>query len=228
MSEDESFLRRWSRRKHAAVVRAPQPDPAPAAEPEESLAPAGERPPPEPAVDLSALPPVDSIGAQTDIRGFLQKGVPLDLTRAALRRAWSEDPAIRDFIEVAENQWDFATGSDIPGFGPLDAGTDVRSMVADIMGDTAEREVAAAKQVEPAANAPARASAPVAREDSGAATASAAPSNAGDAGALETPAAPDGGSDTAGAENDAVQQVANDHVGEGSRGRGRHGGALPQ
>ncbi len=58
------------------------------------------------------------------------------LTRAALRRAWSADPAIRDFKEMAENQYDFATGSDLPGFGSLDASADdIRKMVADVFGD---------------------------------------------------------------------------------------------
>jgi hypothetical protein len=29
------------------------------------------------------------------------------MTVAALRRAWVSDPVIRDFIGIAENQWDF-------------------------------------------------------------------------------------------------------------------------
>src|SRR5262245_31602247 len=57
----------------------------------------------EPEFDLSTLPSLDSITAETDIRVFLQKGVPPHLTRAALRRAWSADPNIRDFIGIAEN-----------------------------------------------------------------------------------------------------------------------------
>ena len=81
---------------------------------------------------IAARLPLESIGAGTDIRAFLQKGVPLELSRAALRRAWVSDPAIRDFIEVAENQWDFATGSDIAGFGPLEASEEVRRMVAEM------------------------------------------------------------------------------------------------
>jgi hypothetical protein len=47
--------------------------------------------------------------------------VPAELTRAALRRAWTSDPAIRDFIGIAENQWDFNDPDGIPGFGPLPA-----------------------------------------------------------------------------------------------------------
>jgi hypothetical protein len=42
------------------------------------------------------------------------------LTRAALRRAWTSDPAIREFIGIAENQWDFNDPNGIPGFGQLD------------------------------------------------------------------------------------------------------------
>jgi hypothetical protein len=86
--------------------------------------------------DLSTLPSLDSIAAETDIRAFLQKGVPAELTRAALRRAWAADPNIRDFIGIAENQWDFATGSDLPGFGPLEASPEeLRRMVADLFGE---------------------------------------------------------------------------------------------
>ena len=139
MSEPEKFLARWSRRKQEAEHEAEKPDDA---LPEENVSEAPVVKGPvteavsaeekEPEFDLSSLPPVESIGAGTDIRAFLQKGVPLELSRAALRRAWVSDPAIRDFIEVAENQWDFATGSDIPGFGPLEASDDVRRMVAEM------------------------------------------------------------------------------------------------
>jgi len=45
--------------------------------------------------------------------------VPADLTRAALRRAWSTDPAIRDFIGLSENSWDFNAQDGVPGFGSL-------------------------------------------------------------------------------------------------------------
>jgi hypothetical protein len=140
MSEPENFMARWSRRKQEVEHSAEMPDDAPRAE-SVPASPAVERSEveaksdekkEEPEFDLSSLPPIDSIGAGTDIRAFLQKGVPLELSRAALRRAWVSDPTIRDFIEVAENQWDFATGSDIPGFGPLEASDDVRRLVAEV------------------------------------------------------------------------------------------------
>jgi hypothetical protein len=84
------------------------------------------------------LPSIDSITAATDIRGFLAPGVPAELTRAALRRAWVADPKIRDFIGIAENQWDFTAADSIPGFGPLGPLDDVRRMLARVMGDGGE------------------------------------------------------------------------------------------
>jgi TorA maturation chaperone TorD len=77
--------------------------------------------PASPAFDLASLPPLQSITAGTDIRSFLGSSVPVELTRAALRRAWVTDPAIRDFIGIAENQWDFNDPTAMPGFGPLRA-----------------------------------------------------------------------------------------------------------
>jgi hypothetical protein len=82
--------------------------------------------------DLASLPPIDSIGAGTDIRAFLQSGVPAELAKAALRRAWTADPAIRDFIGLAENQWDFTDPSAIPGFGPLQATENARAIGAQV------------------------------------------------------------------------------------------------
>jgi hypothetical protein len=63
--------------------------------------------------------PFESIGSGSDIRPFLASGVPADVTRAALRRAWSTDPAICDFVGLSENSWDFNAPSGVPGFGPL-------------------------------------------------------------------------------------------------------------
>jgi hypothetical protein len=88
--------------------------------------------------DPESLPPIDSITAGSDIKAFLQAGVPRDLTRAALRRAWTADPAIRDFIGLAENQWDFTDPTAMPGFGPLEASDDIRQLVAQAMGRLAE------------------------------------------------------------------------------------------
>jgi TorA maturation chaperone TorD len=81
------------------------------------------------------LPPLQSITAGTDIRSFLGSSVPVELTKAALRRAWVTDPAIRDFIGIAESQWDFNDPTAMPGFGPLRA-NDVPGLVG--LGETAQ------------------------------------------------------------------------------------------
>jgi hypothetical protein len=116
---DEEFLARWSRRKHEArsVVDAPPPEQAEALNSALSATAAH----PEGAeVDLSSLPPIESITGATDITAFLRRGIPPELSRAALRRAWAADPAICDFVGLAENAWDFNDPNAMPGFGPLD------------------------------------------------------------------------------------------------------------
>ena len=84
--------------------------------------------------DLASLPSIEAITADTDIRGFLQSCVPAELTRAALRQAWTNDPAIRDFIGIAENQWDFNDPNAIPGFGPLQATDNLPALLAQALG----------------------------------------------------------------------------------------------
>ena len=133
MSESEKFLDRWSRRKRKAAD-----EPAPVAAKDPAAAPlppvaAANAPAAEVPFDPASLPPIESIGANSDIRAFLQAGVPPDLSRAALRRAWSADPAIRDFIGLVENGWDFNDPKGIPGFGPINAG-DVANLLARVIG----------------------------------------------------------------------------------------------
>jgi hypothetical protein len=87
------------------------------------------------AFDLANLPSIDSIGAQTDITVFLRSGVPEELRLAALRLAWTMDPAIRDFKELAENDWDFNDLNSIPGFAELVPEPDVKTMLALMAGE---------------------------------------------------------------------------------------------
>ncbi|MCP3370637.1 DUF3306 domain-containing protein [Bradyrhizobium cajani] len=115
MGEDK-FLARWSRRKQEAKAKATQPDPAMHDDMQSASPPAKN----DDEVDLSSLPSIDLITSATDIKAFLRKGIPQELTRAALRRAWSADPAIRDFVGLAESAWDFNDPTAMPGFGPLD------------------------------------------------------------------------------------------------------------
>src|SRR5246500_646090 len=114
---DEDFLARWSRRKQRAESGQPLPEPErPAGTPPVEAS----KEAPRPDVDLANLPPIDAIDATTDITAFLRKGIPQELSRAVLRRPWNADPAIRDFIGLAENAWDFNDPNAMPGFGPLD------------------------------------------------------------------------------------------------------------
>src|ERR1700680_4461162 len=113
---DEEFLARWSRRKREAKIAVDAPPPAETPTP---APPGTAETPADTEVDLSSLPPIESITGATDVTAFLRKGIPPELSRAALRRAWASDPAIRDFVGLAENAWDFNDPNAMPGFGPL-------------------------------------------------------------------------------------------------------------
>jgi hypothetical protein len=140
MSERDNFLERWSKRKLAGGDAVPpQGDERPAGAEDKNEATA---PPAQDAVacgeekpfDITSLPPIESIDANTDIKGFLRPGVPPELSRAALRRAWSADPAIRDFVGLVENGWDFNDPQAMPGFGPITP-SEVARLAAQILDD---------------------------------------------------------------------------------------------
>jgi len=145
MSEPEKFLDRWLRRKREA---ADEPAPADAKDaavastpPAEAEAPATEVP-----FDPASLPPIESISAESDISVFLKPGVPPELSRAAIRRAWSADPAIRDFVGLVENGWDFNDPNGIPGFGPIAADEVARLLTQLVGAPPAPAETAAPQQ----------------------------------------------------------------------------------
>jgi hypothetical protein len=119
MTGPDNFIQRWARLKRASDT-AHEIETASANVDTTTADPRTEGAPDQP-FDPASLPSLESIAADTDIGAFLQSGVPAELTRAALRRVWSSDPAIRDFIGIAENQWDFNDPDGIPGFGPLPA-----------------------------------------------------------------------------------------------------------
>lgn len=156
MSNAENIVSRWSRLKREPEA-APKAVPASEIETPATLEGAEGDPqaivevPPvgdvEPVFDAASLPSIESIEIDTDIRGFLQPRVPPELTRAALRRAWVRDPAIRNFIGIAENQWDFNDPTSIFGFGPMRATDNVPALLAQALGklqDIAEKVTAVA------------------------------------------------------------------------------------
>jgi Protein of unknown function (DUF3306) len=153
VSERETFLARWSRRKQAVAAEPVESPAAPASAASEEPAEGGERAEGtagspaddvasaakgpnaiEPLFDPKNLPPIESIAADTDIRAFLAPGVPPELARAALRRAWAADPKIRDFVGLADYDWDFNAPGSMAGFGPLEMTQELREIAARIIG----------------------------------------------------------------------------------------------
>ena len=88
------------------------------------------------AEELVRLPDVEDLTAASDLTQFLRKGVPKALRNAALRRMWTLDPAIRDYLgEAREYAYDWNTPDGVPGSGPLLASDDVEAMVRRVIGD---------------------------------------------------------------------------------------------
>jgi len=162
MTDRENFLERWSRKKAEAereVADAPaEPERAVGnlvAEPSDAAPPAPATPKPE--FDITSLPSLESITKATDIRAFLTPGVPVELTRAALRRAWTADPAIRDFVGLQENDWDFTNPNGVPGFGEISPDYDIKKLLAQLFGEPekeADRVAATQQPVVPAETQP--------------------------------------------------------------------------
>ena len=152
-AEKEGFLSRWSRRKRDAVER-PLAEAAPDAPLAEGTLPEAlaeapvddEQPlgraacpiPEVPEIDPASLPPVESLTIESDFGQFLRPGVPTLLRNAALRRMWSLDPAIRDYIGPVDYQWDFNTPGGLPfGFSNELVG-DVSKLLAQAIGKIEE------------------------------------------------------------------------------------------
>jgi hypothetical protein len=103
---------------------------------------------PQSSFDAANLTPMGSIDSEAGIRPSLAGGMPTHMTGAALRRAWSTDPAIRDFIGLSENSWDFDAAGGVPGFGSVTR-DDARRLLARVVGETksVDAEQPAAEQL---------------------------------------------------------------------------------
>lgn len=106
--EDESVLKRWSRRKTEAREGV-LPEEAP---PEAEDAETAEEP-----VDIEALPDPETLTAESDFSVFMREGVPEDLRRMALRRLWRLDPVLANVDGLVDYGEDFT-----------DAGTVIEGM----------------------------------------------------------------------------------------------------
>ncbi len=135
---EQGFLGRWIKRKaevrDKAVVETDESDEAgsPVSGASKAEGAPGEAPASEPVFDLSTLPKLDEITAQTNITDFMRREVPAALRNAALRQAWAIDPAIRDYVNPArEYAYDWNIPGGVPGNGPIEAGFDALKQVAE-------------------------------------------------------------------------------------------------
>ena len=131
-AENDNPFTRWSRRKLASRgAEAPPSDETEdvneTADKEDVRHEASQSTPAEPdaAEPQEALPRLDDLSAESDLTPFLREGVPSTLKNTALRKMWSLDPAIRDYVGPAEYAWDFNDPGSMAGFGPLRAGKSV-------------------------------------------------------------------------------------------------------
>jgi hypothetical protein len=138
MNDDEDgFLARWSRRKrrpeNPPITESPEVDEQISEQPaqhSESVEAADTRREPEP------LPRIEDLTAESDLSAFLRAGVPPELQKAALRRAWALDPAIRDYCGPADYALDFNDPDSLPGF----ASKEMVELAKKLLSELAEAE----------------------------------------------------------------------------------------
>lgn len=157
--EDESFLAAWSRRKRAAK-RAQAADTPTEREP---LQPAGEgesaavvEAPVEPEIteeELAALPRLEDVTGNTDLKPFFKRGVPQSLRKAAMRKVWLGNALIRNHDDPAvDYAWDWNSPEGVPGAGGTVAREKVAKMIDDLINKVkgkSEETVAPDPAVEP-------------------------------------------------------------------------------
>ncbi|MCW5730859.1 MAG: DUF3306 domain-containing protein [Alphaproteobacteria bacterium] len=139
---DDGFLTRWSRRKQAARAAAEAGEPPAPAKPAEQE---------EEPFDPASLPPVESLGPESDYAPFLHRKVPEALRQAALRRLWVTEPSVVNYQPLVDYAWDFTA----PGYGALAPGDDVADLARQVLegirgeerpADREPRQVAAVPQ----------------------------------------------------------------------------------
>jgi hypothetical protein len=230
---NDNVFARWSRRKQAArsnEAGEPEKDqlaPDAVAEPadvdrvEEQHATAE----PEVAEPAEPLPRVEGLTAQSDLSAFLRKGVPKMLKSAALRKMWSLDPVIRDYIGPSEYAWDFNKPGSMPGFGPLKAANEaVVDFLSTVSGGKPVDSARAAAASHAPENAPATTTV-LAGEDANAAPDGSEPVTPDNS--LEPANSPSPATDTAetATNRDEAASAAESPLINRQR---RHGGALPR
>ncbi len=128
----EGFAQRWSRRKTQSSVSQPAPSPNVPCE-----TPAVETPP-----DAASIP-------LEDITAWLGRTIPDGWREIALRRMWSADISIRDFVGPADYAWDWNTPGGAPGWGPMRAADDLVRLLSRAIGEDLPPDPDAAPPPEP-------------------------------------------------------------------------------
>jgi hypothetical protein len=97
--------------------------------------------------EIAQLPRIDELTADTDLAPFLRTGVPDALRQAALRRMWSLDPAIRDYVgDALDYAYDWNTPGGVPGSGPLLPTDDIQAVLSRMFGDSPEGDPPSSKE----------------------------------------------------------------------------------
>lgn len=120
------LMRRWSRLKRRSAA---EPAARPAVQAESGADMLTEK-------EIVALPDINTLTAESDVTCFMRKGVPAALRNAALRRMWTLDPSIRDFVGPARDySYDWNCPGSVPGSGALEPGAATAAMLRRIFGD---------------------------------------------------------------------------------------------
>ncbi len=137
MSDDGSFLTRWSKRKHDALAQRAEE----AQETTDAVAQEREEESEDKPFDLAALPDIEALTGQSDISAFMHKAVPEALRNAALRKIWAQDPAVRDYVgEALDYAWDWNSPGGVPGFGDIAASEQTLEFARNLLAGPREHE----------------------------------------------------------------------------------------
>ncbi len=105
--DEKSTIARWSRRKQETRDNEPAPV---ASEPQATLANTQEETENSDQADIvAALPPIDGLTAESDFTPFLDRAVPVELRRLALRKLWRSDPVFANLDGLNDYDDDFRT-----------------------------------------------------------------------------------------------------------------------
>ena len=106
-NDQETAVGRWSRRKHEAQESLNE---SPESEAQETPADRDQEKQIKDQEDVVAsLPPIDSLPAESDFTPFLDRAVPAELRKLALRKLWLSDPVFANLDGLNDYDDDFRT-----------------------------------------------------------------------------------------------------------------------